>query len=134
MKSVKYLDAVIAKKGLKNDKALCDYMGWSHSVASHYRTGKRVMDNETCLRLASELDLDNPLPIIIAADIDRAEKSGQKSLWEVFTPKMAGLSAALVFAIVTNFVTPSPAQAAPLQQIGGATVYLMSNQKHEHPR
>jgi hypothetical protein len=127
MKSVKYLDAVIAKKGLKNDKALCDYMGWSHSVASHYRTGKRVMDNETCLRLASELDLDNPLPIIIAADIDRAEKSGQKSLWEIFTPKMAGLSAALVFAVVINFVTPSPAQAAQLQQIGGTTVYLMSN-------
>lgn len=125
MRSVKYLDMLIEKRGLKNDLALAKEMGWPSSRMSQYRTGKRVMENETCLQVALALGIDNPLPIIMAADADRAERLGQRSLWEVFSPKMAGISAALVFGVVTNFVTPSPAQAAPLQQNGAATVYLM---------
>jgi hypothetical protein len=133
MKSVKYLDALIEKKGLKNDKALCEHMGWSHSVASHYRTGKRIMDNETCLRIAAELELENPLPIIMAADMDRAEKAGQKSLWEVFSPRMAGFSAALLLGVVTNFVTPSPAQAAPMLETGSGHFILCQIKSDSNP-
>uniref|UniRef100_C6BNP8 Uncharacterized protein n=2 Tax=Ralstonia TaxID=48736 RepID=C6BNP8_RALP1 len=118
MKSVKYLDAVIERHGLKTDKALCEHMGWSHSAVNNYRKGLRIMDNEQCLRVALELGMENPLPIIMAADADRAERAGQRSLWEVFSPRMAhsGLVALLVSLGlgVTNFVTPSPAEAAPL--------------------
>lgn len=116
MKSVKFLDEVMKKQGLRNDKALCEFMGWSHSVASHYRTGKRVMDNETCLKIAQVLEMEDPLPIIMAADMDRAEKAGQHSLWEVFSARMAKAAApatlAIVAAGVTSFLTPSPVQAA----------------------
>jgi hypothetical protein len=124
---VKYLDMLIEKRGLKNDLALAKAMGWPSSRMSQYRTGKRVMENETCLQVALALGLDNPLPIIMAADADRAERLGQRSLWEVFSPKMAGISAAVIFGVVTNFVTPSPAQAAPLQENGVAAIYIMSN-------
>jgi hypothetical protein len=124
---VKYLDMLIEKRGLKNDLALAKEMGWPSSRMSQYRTGKRVMENETCLQLALALGIDNPLPIIMAADADRAERLGQRSLWEVFSPKMAGISAALVFCVVTNFVTPSPAQAAPAQENGVGSIYIMSN-------
>lgn len=116
MKSVKYLDAVMQRHGLKTDKALCEHMGWSHSAVNNYRKGLRIMDNEQCLRVALELGLSDPLPIIMAADADRAERAGQRSLWEVFSKRMAGratpASLALVVALVTNFVSPSPAQAS----------------------
>jgi hypothetical protein len=125
MKSVKYLDAVIERHGLKTDKALCEHMGWSHSAVNNYRKGLRIMDNEQCLRVALELGMENPLPIIMAADADRAERAGQRSLWEVFSPRMAhsGLVALLVSIGlgVTNFVTPSPAEAAPLSHSTGST-------------
>lgn len=116
MKSVKYLDSVMERHGLKTDKALCEHMGWSHSAVNNYRKGLRIMDNEQCLRVALELGMDNPLPIIMAADADRAERAGQRSLWEVFSPRMAHSATAailvLVAAGVTNFLTPSSAQAS----------------------
>ncbi|MGA3942258.1 Cro/Cl family transcriptional regulator [Ralstonia nicotianae] len=119
MRVEKYLDAVIERHGLKNDKALAEKMGLVHSAISHYRTGRRTMDNEVCLRVAQLLDMENPLPIIMAADMDRAERAGQHSLWEVFSKRMAAsnATAALLLVLVasaTNFVAPSPAKAAPL--------------------
>lgn len=118
MRSEIYFDRLIEKKGLKNDLGLAKYMGWSSGRMSQYRTGKRIMDNELCVQIAMELEMESPLQIIMAADMDRAERAGQKSLWEVFSPRMAhsGLMAILIalLASVTNFVTPSPAEAAPL--------------------
>lgn len=118
MRVEKYLDEAIKRHGLKNDRALAEELGLVHSAISHYRTGRRSMDNEVCLRVAQLLDMDNPMQIIMAADMDRAERAGQRSLWEVFSPRMAhsGLVALLVSLGlgVTNFVTPSPAKAAPL--------------------
>lgn len=115
MKSAKYLDALKQKHGLKNDSELAELLGVAQNSVSQWRNGKRFMDNETCLQLAQLLDMDNPLPIIMAADMDRAERAGQHSLWEVFTTRMAhsGLVAILIalLAGVTNFVTPTPAQA-----------------------
>ncbi|AOI68530.1 hypothetical protein [Burkholderia ubonensis] len=125
MRIAKYLDALQKALGVENDKEMALRMGWSHSVPSHWRTGRRSMDNETCLRIAEALGMDNPLPIIMAADMDRAEKAGQHSLWEIFLPKMAGFSAALAVGVITNFVTPSPAQAAPHQENGVTANHLM---------
>lgn len=82
------------------------------------------MENELCLRVAAALEMDNPLPIIMAADMDRAEKAGQHSLWEVFLPRMAGVSAALILAVATNFVATSPTQAAPALKTGSILFVL----------
>jgi plasmid maintenance system antidote protein VapI len=118
MRVEKYLDDAITRHGLKNDTALAKLLGVRQNAVSQYRSGTRTMDNEMCLRLAQLLDMENPMPIIMAADMDRAERAGQRSLWEVFSPRMAhsGLMAVLVALGlgVTNFVTPSPAEAAPL--------------------
>lgn len=126
MKSTKYLDELATRKNLHSDADLARYLGCSKGAISNYRHGNRVMENDLCLRIALELDMDNPMPVIMAADMDRAEKAGQQSLWEVFLPRMAGISAALVLGVVTNFVTPSPAQAAQAKEIGAATDYVMS--------
>lgn len=114
----KYFDQLRNERGLTSDIQVGELLGVSGNAVTQYRKGDRKMDNETCLRLAQLLGMENPLPIIMAADLDRAEKHGQRSLWEVFSPRMAhsGLMAILIalLASVTNFVTPSPAEAAPL--------------------
>ncbi|APF87120.1 Cro/Cl family transcriptional regulator [Ralstonia solanacearum] len=115
MKSSKYLDALIQKQGLKNDRALAGYLDVGTNTISQWRTGTRSMDHEMCLKLALALEMENPLPIIMAADMDRAERAGQHSLWEVFSTRMARSATAALLLVqvagVTNFVTPTPAKA-----------------------
>ncbi|SOY66730.1 helix-turn-helix domain-containing protein [Cupriavidus taiwanensis] len=116
MRVEKYLDAVIERHDLKSDSALARMLGVSQNTVSQYRTGKRTPDNEACLHIAQALEMSDPLPIIMAADMDRAERCGQRSLWEVFSRRMAQAAApatlAVLVASVTNFVTPSAAQAS----------------------
>lgn len=111
MKSVKYLELVREKHHLKNDAALAKYLGVGSSAMSHYMSGRRVMDEETCLAVAMALDIE-PTKVLMAAGIDRAEKTGQKSLWEVFSQRMA-ITASLIL-VVNLFLTPEKAEAAPL--------------------
>lgn len=120
MRIAKYLDAVIERHGLKNDTALAELLGLRQSAVSQYRTGKRFPDNEGCLRIAQALDMADPMPIIMSADMDRAERAGQHSLWEVFSKRMpthaASASLAVIAAAiggsVTKFVTSPSLQAS----------------------
>ena len=108
MKSVKYLDMVKQKHGIKDDKDLAKALGMAQSAVSHYRTGKRVMDDEQCLKVAQMLGMENPLPIIAAAGMDRAEKTGQTSLWQHFTK--ATMTTTILAGVVA--LSPSPAEAS----------------------
>lgn len=111
MKSVKFLEAVKEKYGLKNDRQLALHMGVGPNTIHQYMSGKRVMDDEACLAVALQLDI-NPLQVIGAACIDRAEKTGQKSLWEVFMSRTAATAAAVLVASGVNlFLTPGNAEA-----------------------
>ncbi|MEJ7038103.1 helix-turn-helix domain-containing protein [Ralstonia solanacearum] len=127
----KYFDQLRAQRGLTSDNQVGELLGVAGNAVTQYRKGDRKMDNEACLRLAQLLELENPLPVIMAADMDRAERHGQRSLWEVFSTRMAGSATAalllVVVAGVTNFVTPSAAKAAPLSHSEGRPVYLMLN-------
>lgn len=114
MRTAKYLDDVMNKRGLKRDKELAEWLEVTGAAIAQYRSGARTMDNEKCVKIALELSID-PLKIIMASDLDKAERSGQKSLWEVFTMRTAkGISAVLclLFA-VTLFLTPSTGEAGP---------------------
>jgi len=120
LKSTDYLDQLQVKKGLKNDVALCKLLNWSSGKISQYRSGKRIMDNEACVALALELEID-PLKIIMTCDMERARKTGQKSLWEVFTMRTAQqISAVLALCFVTSFLTPTPAEAANMRVSEGS--------------
>jgi transcriptional regulator with XRE-family HTH domain len=137
MKSVKYLQELSEKTGT-NDAELARKLNLTRAAISQYRSGKRIMDNEACVAIALELGID-PLKIIIAADMDRAEKNGQHSLWEVFIQRTANAtSAALVkgiigVAIVRNFLTPRPADAATMRvadcQTRNSTNYTKSRRR-----
>lgn len=134
MKSVRYIDLAIQKGGHKNDFGLSKKLGWSSGAISMYRSGKRIMDDEACLALALELDI-NPLEIIGAACIDRAEKSGQKSLWEVFMSRTAAAAATVLVASGVNlFLTHGNAEAhtyGPYGEGRGQTIYIMSNRRRK---
>ena len=70
------------------------------------------MDEETCLAVAMALEI-SPLEVMMAAGIDRAEKTGQKSLWQVFSQRTAQAASVALVGYVTLFVTPTPSEAAP---------------------
>lgn len=114
MQSVKYLKLVQEKYGITNATALALKLGLSKQAVSNYLNGQRAMDNETCLAVAMALEYNEhqTLQVIMAADIDRAEKAGQESLWTVFSKRMAATAAsALLAAGVTLFLTPQNAEA-----------------------
>lgn len=126
MKSLKYLDAVKNRYSLKRDNELAEKIGCSPSAVSRYYSGKAIMDDEQCLRVAQVLGMENPLPIIAAAGIDRAEKTGQRSLWEVFTKatSLSPLAVALLVG-VTSIVIPSPAHSGQAQTSGLCNLYYV---------
>ena len=133
MKSVEYLEKLQYELRL-NDTEVATLLNKSKSSISQYKSGIRVMDEEMCLALALKLDID-PLKIIAAAGIERAEKTGQKSLWEVFMKgtqmvKTASVSAVLCLSLVTNLLTVEEAKATPalsLQNNEVNSLYIMSN-------
>lgn len=98
MKSVKYLLDLQKKTGM-NDSQLAKSLGITQGAVGHYKSGRRIMDDETCGKVAYELDID-PMLIVAAACIDRAEKTGQKSIWEVFISRMAATAASVVLGLL----------------------------------
>lgn len=128
MHSVKYLDMLKEQLGLKNDLALSNHLGWNSGKTSQYRTGKRVMDDEACLALALALNI-NPMEIIGAACIDRAQQVGQKSLWTVFIERAAATATTAALAISVNlFLTPNNAEAStysPYSPAASSCLYIM---------
>ncbi|HEY0587486.1 MAG TPA: helix-turn-helix domain-containing protein [Pseudoduganella sp.] len=115
MKSVKYLEQLREQRGFKTDEELANLLGISRGAVSHYTNGRRIMDDETCIAVAMALDI-HPMQVIGAACIDRAEKTGQKSLWEVFMNRGAAVAASVLMAASVNlFLTPAPANAATMR-------------------
>ena len=124
MKSVKYLIQLKEQRGLKNDRQLAQFMGKTSGTISQYMTGQRVMDEETCLAVAMALEFSEhqTMQVMMAAGMDRAEKSGQQSLWAVFSQRMAATTAsALVLTGVTLFLTPDSANAATMRAADPST-------------
>jgi DNA-binding transcriptional regulator YdaS (Cro superfamily) len=118
MKSVKYLEQLRETLGNKSDAELARRLNVSKASISHYLTGRRVMDQETCLAVAMALKMNEHemLQLLMAAGLDRAEQQGQQSLWSVFSERMAATAAcALLFGAVTIFLTPGDAEATPVQ-------------------
>lgn len=112
MRIDKFLNDVMDKHHFKKDKELAEWLGVSPAAVSQYRAGTRSMDNEKSVKVALELNID-PMKVIMATDMDRAERAGQKSLWEVFSQRMAAVAASALLVVgVTGILTPQNAQAS----------------------
>ncbi|HTD06231.1 helix-turn-helix transcriptional regulator [Undibacterium sp.] len=120
MKSVKFLEKLQSEQQI-NITEMAKLLHITQPAMSNILAGRRIMENETCIAVAIALKID-PMKIIMAADMDRAEKTGQKSLWEVFMTRMAATASALLFAVSVNlFLTPTPADAATPRATSEAT-------------
>lgn len=115
MKSLAYLQRLQNEKRLGVTE-LAKLLGMTQPAISNLLAGRRIMENETCVAIALALDIE-PWPIIMAADMDRAERAGQHSLWEVFTARMATAVSVILAVCVTNFLTPSPAEAKQINDL-----------------
>jgi transcriptional regulator with XRE-family HTH domain len=120
MRTEKFLDAVMTEKGFSQDRELAAWLKVTPPAISQYRKGVRTMDNEKCVAIALELGID-PLQVIMATDMDKAERAGQHSLWEVFSRRSSLAAAALLFLLVNLFLTPATAEAAPANAVTSAT-------------
>lgn len=111
MRIGKYLDALQCVSNCKSDIELAKKYGWSHSVPSHWRTGKRFMDNQTAALVSERINVP-VIEIIAAIEADREEVSGQNSFWTDFFQKTTATAASIVLAIVaagSMFVSPDTA-------------------------
>lgn len=134
VKSVKYLEAVKVKYNLKNDRQLALHMSMGSNTISQYMNGKRIMDEEACLAVAMTLEYDEhqTMQVMMAAGMDRAEKAGQKSLWSVFSERMAATAATALLAVGVNlFLTEGDAQAAEMRAVAHADAENINYAKYD---
>lgn len=130
MNTLEILDAVKKSHGLSTDTELANLLECSTAQISQYRTKKRTMDDYTASRVADLLGLD-PMALIAQANAEREKNEEKREYWkrkaECFLSRGAYACSCAVIALVTNFVTPSPAQAAPLTQSADNAICIMLN-------
>ena len=132
MKSVKYLKAVRDKYQLNTDGEVANLLGISRAAVNHYMTGRRVMDENTvgAVALALNLTEHEAMLMVAAVGMDRAEKEGKTSPWEVFMNRGAAIAASVLMATSVNlFLTPQNAEArtsSPTSTQSAKQIYIMS--------
>lgn len=106
-----FLDAVKVRHGLESDYALAKALGVGTSVIGNYRVGRSHLNNTMAAKVAELLALD-PLEVIAAAEIERAERAKDekaKGFWMRY--------AAALLMVVGVSAPPSPAEASTAQPV-----------------
>lgn len=99
-------------------------LGMSQPTISGAKAGKRSLTNAAAVQLANYIEAD--LVAVIAANELVTEKDEKKrAFWSPFVNHAKAASIALAFSLVTNFVTPSPAEAAPPLNSASQPVCIM---------
>lgn len=131
------LDAAKRKQGSLGEVARL--FGFEQSRLSNWRSGKRRPDATEIMRLAEMAGLP---AFETLAQIEQELDAANASVWAraLGNLRAAGVAATVILglaiysmtpknasAAVTNFVTPSPAEAAPALNNEGWSVHVMSN-------
>lgn len=101
-----------AKKalGVSSDYALARELGLTRAAVSHYSCGRRVMDDDTALKVAEAIGV-HPIEVLAAAHAERARTAEQRGLWEKVMREYGGKAAALLLA-AGLYGSPAPSQAS----------------------
>jgi transcriptional regulator with XRE-family HTH domain len=92
-----WIDQVRAKTATGSDYAVAKRLAISESAINAYRLGVRIMDNETARRIAEALD--KPLEELIAcAEIERAQRAGDKARAEAWKKRLKAFGQSVVAA------------------------------------
>lgn len=97
MKTANYIDMARKLTQTGSDYAVAKLLGITENAVNHYRLGRRVMDNDTCRRLAEALG--RPLEELIAvAEMERAKDEPTRKAWEKRLKTVGRRAAAVLIA------------------------------------
>ncbi len=99
-KTITYLDDAMEKLGLENDNQIATWLGVTRASVCHWRKGKSILDDYSCLKIADVLGID-PMEIITAANIEREKKEQKRKVWEEFS-RRRGWAAVLFIFVISN--------------------------------
>lgn len=108
MKTTDFLDAVKQRHGLATDYQLAKFLRMPPGRVSMYRTGKRELDDASCVQIAEALEL--PAPYVLACIAEQRAKSADvKRYWRDAAKllKSGTAAALLVAAMVGSQSAPS---------------------------
>lgn len=111
MRICNFFDEVMWKLRFRKDKELAEWLEVTPSYISQIRKGDKSISNNMALKIAIELEID-PLKVIQASELDKAERTGQRSIWENFTMARAASVLLGIMMSVNLFLTPQDANAA----------------------
>jgi len=75
-----YLDQLIAKKELKSDSELANFLDISRQHLSRIRSDGRILSEELCYRIALELDI-SPLELFAYVRAQKSKRAEIKTVW-----------------------------------------------------
>lgn len=109
-----YIEAGICAKG--SVSALAEHLGINPNSVTDAKAHRRGLPADACVKLCDLLGVE--LRSVIAASALATERKAEKrAFWLPFVQNPAGMrriaGIALILTFVTNFVTPSPTEAAP---------------------
>lgn len=124
-----YIEAGILRKG--SVTALADYLGIAPNSVTDAKAHRRSLPADACVKLSKLLNVDLTT-ILAASELATERKEEKRAFWLPFVtnqemPRIAKL--VLILALVTNFVTPTPAEAAPRLETTVHTLCIMLNQR-----
>ena len=109
-----------------SQKALALMLGQDTGNLRGAKAGIKGLPTYACVMIADLIGEDHT-SVIAASELVTEKKLERRAFWEKKLEALAASVAVVSIAGVTSIVTPSPAEAAPLQEASGATLYIMSN-------
>jgi len=97
--TVQFLDAVRVRHNLTSDYQLAKFLGVHQTTVSNYRTGRSLMDEAMCLKIAAALGLGDPGEVLVAIAHEREKRPEVKRAWERVAKRLAASTAAVLVAL-----------------------------------
>ena len=113
--TIDYLDALKTKLGAASDYELAKKLGWGQSRISNYRTGRSFFDDDTCLNVASLLDLP-PIEVLLNVHAERSTNPLVKASFSTFLKQLATTAAMCLITTGVMAFKPAPAFASSLSE------------------
>ena len=106
--TIQLLNSLKAKTGAASDYALAKKLDMTRSAISNYQNGRRILDDETAVKVASMLEID-PSIVLASIHIERAKTEAEKRTWIDIFERLGGVAATVLFGIMLNAPTDAKA-------------------------
>lgn len=119
-----YLDAAKKALNIESDYALSKLWKVSTQRLSDTRSGHLPMINKLAFLVADTIGKPRDA-VITDLEAQRAKNSEEAKFWRSLQRKAAALLMPVALGVVTNIVTPSSTEAAPLRDLCQKIMYIM---------